>query len=387
MTAISFRRQLKLVENNRQYEPYTYYFTVGLLSAFFGVALWLLFSLRLLNFYPRQAHANLMFFGFLWSFVAGFLMTAIPKMTGAIKALKWEIFLGLVFLFAQWIFNFENFVKASAWLYLGQLLFLLIFVVRRFVEKKKMPFEGFVFMPFAFMMGLVGLLLYIYDNSRTNVMYTLAGQAFVLNLICGVGSRLIPVLSRLPSALSPDIPSDSFQRGKRLIHFLTLAVLLNVSFIIEVMGWEIAGYSIRTFVFGWISVRLFRFFHKPLTRTFVGWGLKAGIAGIFLSYFALATGSVKDSLGHLHVMFIAGLGLITLMVATRVTVAHGGGSLDLELRSKTIFAVIICFLLSALLRTFVGMQLDTIFILSASVAFLLALVLWSSKLAKLMWKI
>ncbi|HRA87765.1 MAG TPA: NnrS family protein, partial [Planctomycetaceae bacterium] len=61
--------------------PYQGPFVAGLVAAFAGALIWLGARYGWISFYPRQSHANLMYFGFLWSFIIGFLMTAGPKMT------------------------------------------------------------------------------------------------------------------------------------------------------------------------------------------------------------------------------------------------------------------------------------------------------------------
>ncbi|HPI41474.1 MAG TPA: NnrS family protein, partial [Pseudobdellovibrionaceae bacterium] len=192
--------------------------------------MWFFFKMRWISFFPGPAHGHLMFSAFLWPFIAGFLMTAIPRMTNSAETHFFELFLSLLFVFLQWVLNLRNLISYSEGLYFFQILFLGIFVLRRILPTRSMPFEGFVFIPFAFFITIFILLspYFLLDFDSTNVM-RLSGEAFVLNLIIGLGSRLVPILSRVPSTPNPS-PRLSSTKLKWLV---VTALLLNVSFLLE----------------------------------------------------------------------------------------------------------------------------------------------------------
>jgi uncharacterized protein involved in response to NO len=180
--------------------PYKPLFTLGALSGILGVSIWWFFKTNLISFYPRQAHIQIMIFSFLWSFVAGFLMTAIPRMTSSQLAKNYEVILAVVLVIVQLGLNSFNLTTLAVYVYLSQILLILIFIVNRFAQKKKIPFDGFFFMPTAFIMCLIGIILFIIYKEEMYIRL-FCGEAFIMNLILGLGSRLIPALSRLPNAL------------------------------------------------------------------------------------------------------------------------------------------------------------------------------------------
>lgn len=357
---------------NKSRAPYSYLFPLGILSATLAVLMWVGFDLKWIHFYPKQAHANLMFFSFFWSFIAGFLMTAIPKMTQTFTAQKAELATTVGFVILQWLANLNNLIYFSVLLFLMQLIVLLTFIIRRFLKKQQLPFEGFVFLPAAFVSALIGLIcFFIKGEEAYSLLYLFSGQAFVLNLICGLGSRLIPVLTRIPMSLSPDQKGSVSKMKEMIILMLTL----NTTFLIEAFYTEKLGYVLRFIVFLIIIIRYFKIFHKPSIRSFVGIGLRLSLYIMAFSYLALAVinGAV---LPILHFVFISGFALVTLMVATRVTIAHGGESLDLELQSKTLVVIILAFILSGLFRFLTGWQLSGFLIDFAILFFLIGVLSW-----------
>lgn len=357
---------------NKKFDPYSYLFPLGVLSAVLGLMLWWGFQLQWLSFFPRQAHANLMFFGFLWSFVSGFLMTAIPKMTQSRLATKFEISITVILVLTQWVLNLSAQIEAAYLIFVLQLCFLIYFVVRRFLIRKQVPFEGFIFLPFAFVVAFAGpLFLWLDPVSGVQKFYLLSGQAFVLNLICGLGGRLVPVLSRVPSALMPDLAgvhSKYFELG-------LFALTLNISFMLETMGASQSAYLLRGTWLVIYAIRHFKVLKRPTSRSFVGWGLRLATMLMVMGYLVLAMG-ITNILAGLHLVFIGGFSLLTLMVATRVTLAHGRGNLEPELNSKAIVGVGASLIVSALLRWGAGIDYTSLLLSFAVLAFVFAVLLW-----------
>src|SRR5215510_7928052 len=63
-------------------EPYRVFFPLGMLCGLAGVAIWPLYSFGITATYSGRAHALVQIFGFLYCFIAGFLLTAVPRFTG-----------------------------------------------------------------------------------------------------------------------------------------------------------------------------------------------------------------------------------------------------------------------------------------------------------------
>lgn len=338
-------------------DPYDVLFPTGILTALLAAFLWIAFQNSWVSFFPRQTHGNLMFFGFLWAFVSGFLMTAIPKMTQTPIANVFEIFSVVFLVLLQWVLNLRNMGSVSVGIFALQIFVLILFVGRRFLKRRQIPFEGFVYLPFALLWGLAGpVSFFLFPQFGSSMLYTFSGQAVILNLICGLGSRLIPVLSRLPRALMPDAAG---QRN-RFLEIVLYAICLNLSFLLEALGATQAGYLSRAVFISVVAVRYFKVFTRPSVRTYVGWGLKFSIFCLVIGYGLLGVFPGGNPLPYLHLVYIGGYSLVTLMVATRVTLAHGGYSLDLELNSKHILFIAMIFVIAAALRAFVvGSDLAT----------------------------
>src|SRR5215471_8126085 len=63
-------------------EPYRLFFPLGILFGLAGVAIWPLYSFGLTATYSGRSHALVQTGGFLYAFIAGFLLTAVPRFTG-----------------------------------------------------------------------------------------------------------------------------------------------------------------------------------------------------------------------------------------------------------------------------------------------------------------
>lgn len=353
-------------------DPYYYFFPMGLLSAGLGVIIWIAYQLNYLQFYPRNSHAALMFLSFLGAFILGFLMTAIPKMTKTDPAGTLEIILPLLLFPLEWLAAFTGHVSLVFAIHSLQLLGLLVFIGRRFLVKKQIPFEGFVFVPFAFFMAFAGLGYYfLAAEPDLALVYKFCGEAFVLNLICGLGSRLIPVISRLPMALNPDEQGDK----SRMLKFAVAALLLNTSFALDFFATSLAANSTRALFITVFAVYFFKILQKPSVNTFVGWSLKIATACLVAGYW-LAVINYQNALPSLHVAYIGGLSLLTLMVATRVSLAHGGKSLELELTSKPLLFISVFFVASTVFRYFAGVDTQSGLMIAAEGFYLAAITLW-----------
>ncbi len=369
-----------------QKDPYKLHFPIGLLAATVAALIWFFHQQQWIVFYPRNAHANLMFFGFLWSFICGFLMTAIPRMTKTDTANKIEIILSGLFVPAQLLLNLNNMIYQSANLFLAQVLFLIVFIVSRFVVRKQIPFEGFIFLPFALLSSIIAPIIHLLNIpiSFSNI-YLLSGQAFTLNLILGLGSRLVPMLTRVPSAISPETAGNN----KKRLEFLALAITLNLSFVGEFLNVIQPSYQLRAFVCLFIAIKHFKILQKPMTRSYVGIGLRSAVWMLILGYTLLSFVSVENQakwLGLQHLVFIAGFSLLTLMVATRVTLAHAGHSLDHEKSAKLLLPTIILFLTASILRLVLTLSIFPenyeLQLLTAMVGFIAAIALWLWQLRK-----
>lgn len=367
------------MKNNELIEPYRIFFPLGIFAAFIGVGLWAFFKFRWLSFYPMLAHANIMYFSFMWSFIIGFLMTAIPKMTSTYSTNVFELSFSVLLVFLQIVINIRNNIEFSFYIFTLQVLFLIYYLVRRFIVFKKIPFEGFVFIPFAFFQIFLGLILYYTNLIDLHKVYFFVGEAFVCNLIFGLGSRLVPVISRIPNALMPnDILQNTKMNTSLLLAILFNALLIAQAFIVNNLIVDMLKFLLVAYI-SYSSLSIFKVpTHIGAVPVFIK--LSIIIANLVLLFQALGLKSVAIS----HALYIGSFVMITIMIATRVMLAHGGQLLDYELKSKRVYIVGSLILVSVLSRYMIGANITSNYLIFALVIFCLALSLWLHKFIRIM---
>src|SRR5438128_6433802 len=63
-------------------DPYRIFFPLGIVLGAMGVSIWPLYYFGITEGYSGRAHAFVQTDGFLYAFIIGFLLTAIPRFTG-----------------------------------------------------------------------------------------------------------------------------------------------------------------------------------------------------------------------------------------------------------------------------------------------------------------
>lgn len=328
-------------------EPYRLFFPLGLFMAIAGTAPWILFQSGLLDMYPSVFHARVMFHGFLMAFISGFLMTAVPRMSGTEPCRPLEAAMVMILLSAQLILGTDP--TLSALIFMSHSAALLIFVGRRVLKRSQNPPSIFLFVPVGLATAFAGGLLLALSPRIPPAWAELgrlwAFQAFVLNLIVGLGSRLIPVLSRAPGALSPTQGGGAGWR----VH-LPMLILFNLSFPLEAFVDIRGGVALRALTLTWAALDGLRLMAPLQPVTALGIALRVSTVFLFVPYYLMMffpAGRVH----WLHLTYIGGLGLMTIMVAVRVVLAHGGAGFDKEVRSPGLIAATAALLIATLVRT------------------------------------
>mgnify|MGYP001602920407 CR=1 FL=1 len=129
-------------------EPYRLFFPAGLAFGVAGVlvwglfGLWALFDIGHVSVYPSAVHADLMAGGFLFCFITGFLMTAVPRFFGAFHAGATEKVLGLAVAAGLFAAGFtENRTVFHAVSVLGYVLLGIFYLRRLWARTFKHPPE------------------------------------------------------------------------------------------------------------------------------------------------------------------------------------------------------------------------------------------------------
>lgn len=378
-------------QKKKTIDPYRILFPIGILWAVYGVLLWPAHHFQLISYYPGiVGHPESMIAGFIGSFISGFLMTAIPRFTGAETATVNEnitSFILAILLFVSAVaYQFTLFYL----ILFTQVLYLFFFSKKRFLKRKFNPPPSFIFVGFGILSAVLGAISFIFADFNLIGSFlirlgkVLFYKSLVLSMIIGVGSRLIPALTgwaELPKFQIETI-RDKFTQTKKiimpvepfwvaqLIGFIC-AVLLDAFQILTVSG------LIFSIVFSSIAIRIFKIHKLPNVKTPFAFSIWISCHSILWSLW-LYTFFTKYSVHILHLLFIGGYGLITLLIASRVVNAHGGYNVA-RTESKKIYYFITALAIIAALTRVLAFFVPRLYVTHldyASYTWILCIIVW-----------
>ena len=316
--------------------PYRLFFLMGIAGLFTGLSVWIMTGISD-RFYFGRLHAHYMIGIFLLSFVVGFLFTAIPRMTGQESASKGEVYL-----------QFGTMVNASFWglfetdermfffSIILVLLSLFMFCFRRIIRCRYIIPDVFPMVIISLGSGLLGAILFLtgFEDVGNKLFYL----NLILGLCVGVGAKLIPMILRLgcSSHYSPR-------------EFWLIGILLTASCFIESFWSESYGSFLRSII---ILITFFRYWKA---HHFAGFNSSVAL-GIRISALSMLAGTLgvwlfpSYRLEALHLLYVSGFGLLTIMVASRVILSHGNHDLQLEFKNWFIKLPVALILLAAVTR-------------------------------------
>lgn len=325
-------------------DPYALLFPLGAAYAIRGTLNWIFFALGLTE-YPGAIHAQMMVTGFLFCFSSGFLLTAVPRFTGTPRCSPLELAIACLLALLP-MAHFKPYHYGFA-----LLLFIAAFFARRFKKRVFSPPPHFLFIPIGLTAGLVGTAVAaLSDQIEIPTAWTTGARILIYHgtiqaFALGIGAKLVSAL--LGWAPPPDaqtLNSKSLQTVAA-----AQAALFASSLGLELSGFITAGVALRAICATWIALQHWKLYRRPRIRSrqsfwlwVSAWSLTLGLWGQ-----ALQPGLF---IHFAHLVFVSGLGLMTFMIASRVTLAHGGHSLEIEKRSKIYATIGICIVLAALTR-------------------------------------
>ncbi len=362
-------------------DPYQLLFPLGIAHAVIGAATWIFYLAQKVP-YPAKFHAHHMFSGFLLSFAAGFLLTAIPRFTGARRCSPRELTIAVAISILSFVFDHSAIA-------LILLLFVSGFILRRFSEKTYNPPPHFIFLPAGLLLGIVGsAILTLIEFNWLDSSLALTGKLFLyygtmLAFLLGIGAKLISALlgwAPVPThQIKPlnTLKLNTVERPKLLTPPVFQLILFLVSFVLEAFMLPEMGRALRAVCASWIAVQYWHLHRHPKSPGKLPFW-------IWISAWTLIIGlwvhALFPSFGihAAHLIFMSGFGLITLLVASRVSLAHGGYALELESSSRIYAATSILIILAALTR-FTAIWTDSYFqhLAYAAAVWVVALVAWS----------
>lgn len=354
------------------FAPYQLFFPLGVLNALLAVGVWFVADLNWLSTPAMLIHPRLIMGGFLFCFITGFLMTALPRMTGTRSATKLEylVSLGLMMglMSTSWIMNSRPFYLLHIFL----ISFLLIFALRRLPNLQKPVPVFFSHIALALITAIIGAAFYYRYNTMMGLHLFHVGP--VLLLILGIGTRFFSFLSGLPSKFE----NDSSKVHRWIFHFCGLLTVIFLYLAGQGKTWAYLCLSILMLFY---LVSIWSVFRPSTRPTPLKWSMRIVALSMPLS-FLMCWFQPLMFVAWLHFLFIGCFGMITFSVATRVILAHGSYPLDLEMRSKSLGLTVLFLVMGIMTRISYSMVENLMFKKSllhlAATFWVLAIIAWST---------
>lgn len=347
-------------------DPYRLFFPTGVIFSAIGVLPWLFYTAGWIEGYSGFVHSATQTLAYLGCFITGFLMTFIPRFSETDYARKGEVAGAFSLLTAIMIFLNTGRTIPAEICYLGLLVVLIFFIVRRLLtsksDKRKTFPAGMIWLPAAFVCGITGTVALILGKTgflpggALILGKPMMEQGFLLAVVIGIGSFLIPRLS------------GTFQKQRNSLLFQCVMILIFLtSFPVEAYHRTSLAYGLRAFVisavYGYTRALVFPVDRKEpyiYLAWFSAWMVAGGYwgAALFPDY----------NVEALHAAFIGGFGLMVFSIATMVSMSHAGEAKKLAgpLWPLKVTAVIIILAMAVRLAT--GLFPDRYFQLLATAA-------------------
>lgn len=339
-------------------EPFRLLFPLGAACAILGALLWPLFIWNFLSDYPGQSHPRVMVEGFLTCFVAGFAGTALPRLLGAPVLRLAESLAVAVALTVVVALHFGGQTLAGDAAYLLTLLGLAGIFGLRILRRTDCPPPSFVLIGLGFLCALTGVVLLILSGIPAAGLpprgallgRLLLFQGFILLPIMGVGAFLLPRFFGAESR--QDFPESRSLPPGWMLHAryaLVCGLTIVVSLVLEATGAVRWGMILRALgVFAYVA-REVPFHRMSPGEGSLTFGLRLALVSIPVGYALMAVWPGRV-FSFLHVVFLTGFGLLTLIVGSRVILGHSGQTRHFErtMWSVRIFTALI--FLAMLLR-------------------------------------
>lgn len=372
-------------------DPFRIFFPLGVMAGILGVGQWIPWSMGKPLFMASFLHSSLQSQGFLACFIVGFLLTALPRFTGAPYATGGEVsaaFSG-AFVFCAGILA-RRWEAAQAG-FLLMLAVLPVFAFRRLRAgtKGRLP-PSFLLLAFGLIhaaagsailagtrMGMSGFDLF--ESGRWMV-----GLGFPLCMVLGVTGKVGPFLMG-HAEVSPKDESPAGGNawaGRALVHGAAGALIL-LSFLAE-SAWPRAAAIARAAVAAahlMFFARIGRFPLKRTASTLLFW-VSCWMVPAGLWLMALFPG---HRIAFAHVVFIGGFSLMIFSFGLLIVLTHTARADALKgplIPLKAAGALVLTALVLRLYADFYPAR-QMVFLLGSSASWVAAAVLW---LGDALWK-
>lgn len=313
-------------------EPFRLLFPLGLAIGILGVLLWPLWLWGPLSTYPSVSHARIMILGFQTAFIMGFLGTALPRLLEVPRLGLGAAALQAVGLILVTVLHLGHWTLAGDAAFVLLLAAFLVDLGRRARQRRDVPPPAFVLVIAGLLSGLLGGALQVCIGASSGPvpapLFSLANlllyQGYLLLPILGVSAFMLPRFFGLPNRQSfPEsmVPPPGWLRRAAFAAACGAAILLG--FILEAFDLPHLGNLLRAGAFVTFFLVEVPAHQRYQEKGSLINGLRVAIVSIPLGYLALAIWPEwRTTL--LHIVFITGFSLITLVVASRVLLGHSG---------------------------------------------------------------
>lgn len=341
-------------------EPYRVLFPLGAACAIAAATPWIPLAFGAAP-WPGLLHASLMVQGFELCFVTGFLLTAMPSFTHGAKCRPWElatVATGALLFAALHLAGIEGWAQLA---YSATLAFTATAILRRVRFDGAAPPEEFLLVAAGLLFGIAGGLhqagaaFGTLPEPLPRFGVRLVSRGMMLSLVLGLGGLLVPTFALMKDPLQIFGIARAGQRGPRRAFVLVLAALLAYAFAADaehlprLAAWLRAAAALASTQLAW------KLWRRPGRNDRLAWALWGSGWGIVIGIVAAAIWPAHETLAW-HITFIGGYSLLTIAIATRVVVSHGGHDSGEE--SQVLGAGVLVLLALALVLRLLGGDVD-----------------------------
>ncbi len=319
-------------------DAYRIFFPLGIVLGAAGVSIWPLYYYGITESYSGRAHALVQSEGFLYAFIAGFLLTAIPRFTGTPPPSRLvQYVLAAILVLCTVAFEFQYFTLGQTG-FIAAHAMLMTLAVRRFRRRQFDPPDTFPLAGLGMISGALGALINaaLVWNIITPFWDVLGKrlltEGMVLLLVLGVGGFLGPRLLGFNTTPLPlgEGGAKRRVRAPRAVLFYKACGLAVLFSLIAEYGFGLSAMAfLRAIVVTAVILSTVQPWRLPAVRSTLAWCVWTAHWLVILSVWLVAI-FARYRVDFLHILFIGGFTLLILAVGTRVTLSHGGHGLARE---------------------------------------------------------
>lgn len=348
------------ISRSNPIDPYRIFFPLGIFLGFAGVIVWPLAYYSIITGYWGISHAFIQSDGFLFCFIAGFLLTAIPKFTGTESpSLLTQMALAVLIVIGAVSLELQAYGVGQA-AFVGAYAMLVTLAMRRYLRRHGALPVTFSLVGIALLTGMLGSIINALAAwGLLDTEWVLAGkrsltEGMTLMLVLGVGGFLGPRLLGFDKLPVVQIAGVGGPKGRLLPQSPRyLYIIAGFALLFSIIAEYGFGITWMTFVRAFVAtvviattVEPWRF---PIVRSTLSWCVWSANLLLVVGLWLVAFLPVYR-VDMMHVMFIGGFTLLILAVGMRVTLSHGGHGLASEQKNWPLRIGLICGTIALLAR-------------------------------------